>query len=109
MSAAVNLQSISTRLCPSGSNACPKVIRLSEEAEPEIRDAGLIVAAQKMEHYEIAGYGSLAAYAKLLGFNEDAALLLQTLQEEKATDDKLNLLAKNINIDAAEGEIAATA
>ena len=80
---------------------------VAEEAEPEILDAGLIVAAQKMEHYEIAGYGSLASYAKLLGFEQDAALLHQTLQEEKATDEKLNLMARNINIDAAEGEVAA--
>ncbi|MDB6035709.1 MAG: hypothetical protein JWM16_6047 [Verrucomicrobiales bacterium] len=78
---------------------------VSEDAEPEVLDAGLITAAQKMEHYEIAGYGSTAAYAKLLGFQEDAALLHQTLVEEKATDEKLNLLARNINIDAAEGEI----
>jgi ferritin-like metal-binding protein YciE len=77
---------------------------LKEEAELELRDVGLITAAQKVEHYEIASYGCLAAYAKLLGFQADAELLHQTLLEEKATDEKLNLLAQGINLDAAEGE-----
>jgi len=77
---------------------------LKEEAELELRDVGLITAAQKVEHYEIASYGCLSAYAKLLGFRQDAELLHQTLLEEKAADEKLNLLAKNINLEAAEGE-----
>jgi len=77
---------------------------LKEEAELELRDVGLITAAQKVEHYEIASYGCLSAYAKLLGFQQDAELLHQTLLEEKAADEKLNLLAKNINLEAAEGE-----
>ncbi len=78
---------------------------LSEDAEPEIVDAGLITAAQKIEHYEIASYGSVATFARLLGFEEDAGLLHKTLVEEKETDEKLTLLAQRINVDAAEGEI----
>lgn len=63
------------------------------EAGP-VRDAGLIGAAQKVEHYEIAAYGTLAAMAKKLGFDEAAKLLVETLNEEKATDEKLNVIAE---------------
>jgi len=65
----------------------------SVEAGP-VRDAGLIGAAQKVEHYEIATYGTLTAMAKKLGFDEAAKLLAETLQEEKATDEKLNVIAE---------------
>lgn len=65
----------------------------SVEAGP-VRDAGLIGAAQKVEHYEIAAYGTLAAMAKRLGFDEAASLLAETLKEEKATDEKLNVIAE---------------
>lgn len=65
----------------------------SVEAGP-VRDAGLIGAAQKVEHYEIATYGTLAAMAKRLGFDEAAKLLAETLKEEKATDEKLNVIAE---------------
>lgn len=78
---------------------------LKEQSEPEVRDVGIITAAQKVEHYEIASYGCLATYAKLLGYEQDAQLLHQTLLEEKAADEKLNFLAKGINVEAAEGEI----
>jgi ferritin-like metal-binding protein YciE len=57
-------------------------------------DAGLIAAAQKAEHYEIALYGTLCAFAKQLGHTEAASLLHQTLEEEKRTDEKLTQLAK---------------
>ena len=77
---------------------------LSEDAVPEVIDVGLITAAQKVEHYEIAVYGCLATYAKLLGFMEDKELLGQSLQEEKSTDGKLTLLAEDINLEASEGE-----
>jgi len=77
---------------------------LLEEIEPELRDVGLITAAQKIEHYEIAGYGSLATYANLLGFEQDARLLHETLLEEKAADEKLSALARRINLEAAQGE-----
>ena len=79
---------------------------LAEDAVPEIVDVGLITAAQKVEHYEIAAYGSLATYAKLLGFMQDKELLGQTLLEEKETDGKLSLLAESLNLEAAEGETA---
>lgn len=69
-----------------------------------VRDAGLIIAAQKVEHYEIAAYGSLVQLAKTMGENEIADLLLQTLEEEKQTDLLLTELAvSGINI-GAEGE-----
>lgn len=78
---------------------------LSEEAVPEVVDVGLITAAQKVEHYEIATYGSLATYAKLLGRMEDKELLGQTLHEEKSTDGRLSILAESLNLEAAEGEL----
>jgi ferritin-like metal-binding protein YciE len=76
---------------------------MGEKAEPEIMDAGLIAAAQRVEHYEMAGYGVVRTFAKLLG-NDDAARLLQeTLNEEGAADKKLTELAESvINRKAAE-------
>jgi ferritin-like metal-binding protein YciE len=68
--------------------------------DPETRDAGMIAAAQRVEHYEISGYGSARRYAQLLGRNEWARLLQQTLDEEKETDRKLNSIAENINVEA---------
>ena len=62
--------------------------------DKDSRDAGLIAAAQKAEHYEIALYGTLCAFAKQLGHTEAASLLHQTLEEEKRTDEKLSQLAK---------------
>jgi ferritin-like metal-binding protein YciE len=65
-----------------------------EEVEaPELRDAALIVAAQKVEHYEIAGYGSVHAFAEGMGQDRVAQLLAETLEEEKKTDERLNKLA----------------
>ena len=67
---------------------------IMEEVEaPEVRDAGLVVAAQKVEHYEIAGYGSAHAFAEGMGQSKVAELLAQTLEEEKKTDERLNKLA----------------
>ncbi|MBD8216617.1 YciE/YciF ferroxidase family protein [Erwinia persicina] len=66
------------------------------EAGP-VRDAGLIGAAQKVEHYEIATYGTLHAMALRLGYKEAASLLAETLEEEKATDEKLNVIAEQQN------------
>lgn len=75
---------------------------ISEDAEDAVRDAGLIGAAQRVEHYEIAGYGTARALAERLGFNEAVELLTQTLEEEKATDEKLTDLAEStINAEAA--------
>jgi ferritin-like metal-binding protein YciE len=75
---------------------------ISEDAEESVRDAGLIGAAQRVEHYEMAGYGTAACLARHLGNEKVACLLEETLQEEKATDAKLTELAESsINADAA--------
>ena len=72
-----------------------------EDAEDEVRDAGLIAAAQRVEHYEIAGYGCARTYAELLGDKSGARLLDTTLKEEGETDKKLTKLAKSaINLAA---------
>jgi ferritin-like metal-binding protein YciE len=74
---------------------------IEEEADDEVRDAGLIAAAQRVEHYEMAGYGTARTYAELLGDTEGAKLLQTTLDEEGATDKKLSELATSaINIAA---------
>jgi ferritin-like metal-binding protein YciE len=73
---------------------------MEEEAEPDVMDAGLIGAAQHVEHYEMAGYGCVRTYAELLGHNDFARLLQKTLDEERATDEKLTELARNINVEA---------
>jgi len=70
---------------------------MSENAEPEVLDAGLIASAQKVEHYEIAGYGTVRTWAQVLGHPEAAELLDQTLDEESAADEKLTGIAKKIN------------
>jgi ferritin-like metal-binding protein YciE len=75
---------------------------ISENAEDEVRDAALIGAAQRVEHYEIAGYGCVRTYAKLLGYKQAERLLQQTLNEEGATDKKLTQLAERINVKAEE-------
>ena len=70
-----------------------------------VRDAGIILAGQKVEHYEIATYGTLCAFAKILGEQEAAGLLQQTLDEEKEADVTLSQVAEtSINIAAAETE-----
>jgi ferritin-like metal-binding protein YciE len=74
---------------------------IEEDLAPEELDAGLISAAQRVEHYEIAGYGCVSTYAKLLGEDDAAALLRETLEEEKKTDEKLTQLAESINLEAA--------
>ena len=73
---------------------------LKKDAEPEVRDAGIIASAQKVEHYEIASYGTVRTYAELLGHQDWARLLDQTAEEEKAADQKLNQLASRINVEA---------
>jgi len=71
---------------------------LKEDMEPQARDAALIAAAQKVEHYEISGYGTAATYADMLGKKEVGQLLKQTLNEEEMTDQKLTKMAKmNVN------------
>jgi ferritin-like metal-binding protein YciE len=68
----------------------------SEAAQDDVRDAGLIGAAQRVEHYEIAAYGCARTYAQLLGDKQGARLLETTLKEEGATDKKLTKLAKSV-------------
>ena len=85
-----------------GGNTCEATQGLVEEAEEimeeglpaEVLDVALIMAAQKVEHYEIASYGSLRTLAETCGMNDIAKLLEETLEEEKATDLKLNQLAE---------------
>jgi ferritin-like metal-binding protein YciE len=76
---------------------------IEEDAEDAVRDAGLIGAAQRVEHYEIAGYGTARCLAETLGHDDVAKLLEETLEEEKETDEKLTELAESaINAEAAE-------
>lgn len=71
--------------------------------DPAVKDAALIASAQRVEHYEIAGYGTARTYAQKLGYTNAAKLLEQTLQEERQTDDKLTQLAESgINQQAAQ-------
>jgi ferritin-like metal-binding protein YciE len=78
---------------------------IEDEPDSEVLDAGLICGSQKIEHYEIAGYGTARAFAELLGEEEAMNLLQQTLDEEKATDVKLTELALSaINLAAADNE-----
>jgi ferritin-like metal-binding protein YciE len=74
-----------------------------EEYEGAVRDAALIGGAQRVEHYEIAGYGTVIAMAKQLGESEHARVLEQTLKEEKETDAKLTSLSEKVNSTAAGG------
>jgi len=69
---------------------------LKADGEDAVRDAGLIMAAQKVEHYEMATYGSLREFAHLLNREDDADLLQQTLDEEKAADKRLNEIAEQV-------------
>ena len=92
---------------PKGSK-CAGMEGLVEEGEEVIReqsgsdalDSGLIASAQRVEHYEIAGYGTVRTFAELLGEEEAVNLLQQTLDEEKETDEKLTELAKQVNAQA---------
>jgi ferritin-like metal-binding protein YciE len=74
---------------------------LQEDAEPDVLDAGLIAAAQKVEHYEIAGYGTARAWAQHLGYDSAARLLQQTLEEESLANEKLTKIAEShVNMEA---------
>jgi ferritin-like metal-binding protein YciE len=76
---------------------------IEEEADAEVRDAGLIAAAQRVEHYEMAGYGCVRTYAKLLGHKQASKILQTTLDEEGNADKKLTQLAESvINLKANE-------
>jgi ferritin-like metal-binding protein YciE len=73
---------------------------VSKADDPAVRDASIITSAQRVEHYEIAGYGTVKTYARQLGKNEFAKILEQILNEEKEADQKLNQIAENVNIEA---------
>jgi ferritin-like metal-binding protein YciE len=74
---------------------------LAEDADPDVRDAAMIAAAQRVEHYEIAAYGTLRTYAKQLGLQDHYRLLQTTLDEEGTTDKLLTRIAENsVNKDA---------
>jgi ferritin-like metal-binding protein YciE len=81
---------------------------IGEDFEEDVMDAALISAAQRVEHYEIAGYGTVCAYADLLGESKHAKLLRQTLDEEKETDEKLTALSGEINLNATKSDSNAT-
>ena len=70
---------------------------LEELEKSDLRDAALIGAAQRVEHYEMAGYGCVIEYATLLGHKDSAKLLQATLDEEKAADEKLGKIAQKVN------------
>ena len=77
---------------------------IEEDFEDDVRDAALISAAQRVEHYEIAAYGTVRTYAEILGEQNAVSLLEKTLEEEKETDQKLTELAEGINVEAAAAE-----
>lgn len=75
---------------------------LGEDADPDVMDAALIGAAQRVEHYEIAAYGTARTFAERLGFDDQSKLLQRTLDEEGETDEKLTKLAESqVNADAS--------
>jgi ferritin-like metal-binding protein YciE len=76
---------------------------IGEDAAPAVKDAMLIAAAQRVEHYEIAAYGTVKTFAHVLGHEDAAKLLEETLQEEVDTDEKLSQAAESINVEANEG------
>jgi len=80
---------------------------LEEVDEGSVRDVGIIGAAQAVEHYEIARYGTLAAWARQMGIEDAVALLEETLAEEKAADAKLTSIADGINLEAEQAAEAA--
>jgi ferritin-like metal-binding protein YciE len=82
---------------------------LEQDGEPTVIDAALIAAAQRVEHYEIAGYGCVRTFARILGMSEAEQLLQQTLEEEAQTDELLTQLAEStINMEAPKGGEMAT-
>lgn len=82
---------------------------IEERPDPDVLDAGLIAAAQHVEHYEMAGYGTMRTYARQLGYESQADLLQQSLDEEGNTDHLLTALAeRSINIDAESQDDAST-
>ena len=103
-------ESIGTKAQAKKCEAMEGLIKEAEEImesteEGVVRDAGIISAGQKVEHYEIATYGTLCAFAKILGEDEAVSLLEETLNEEKEADQKLTEVAESsINIEAADAD-----
>ena len=86
------------KLCVGTKGVLEEGTEVLEEVEKGlVRDAGLISAAQRVEHYEMAGYGSARDFAKTLGLTEIASLLDETLTEEKSADKKLSVISKQVN------------
>jgi ferritin-like metal-binding protein YciE len=82
-----------------------ELLQMRSEADPAVLDAGLIGAAQRVEHYEIAGYGTARTHAEQLGHRRDAEILQQTLDEESAANEKLTQIAEgSVNREAEYGE-----
>src|SRR5216684_406172 len=78
---------------------------MKKDYEENVKDAGIIGAAQRVEHYEIAAYGTVKAFAEILGEDEHVSLLEETLNEEKAADQKLSQIADEVNASAeVEGD-----
>jgi len=95
---------------PAKGKKCPAIDGILEEgkeimddfSDDAALDAGLVAAAQKVEHYEIASYGSMVAWAELLGLEDVVSLLNETLEEEKASDEKLSAISDTVNMDGNE-------
>jgi ferritin-like metal-binding protein YciE len=79
---------------------------LSEDADPDVMDAALIVAAQKVEHYEIASYGSVCTFGRVLGYDEATEVLKQTMAEEERTDKLLTSISEKLNAEAESADEA---
>jgi ferritin-like metal-binding protein YciE len=79
---------------------------MEEDASPEVMDALLIAAAQKVEHYEIATYGTLCTWAETLGYTKALKLLKQNIAQEEAADKKLSQIAETVNANAVESAVA---
>jgi len=77
---------------------------MQETEEGAMRDAGIIAASQKVEHYEIATYGTLSTFAEILGLREAVSILDEILEQEKNADQALTSVAKSINLEAVEEE-----
>ncbi len=91
----LDLSSLTGKTCQAAKGLVAEAEELlSEDGDSAVKDAGIIASLQRVEHYEMAGYGTVVAYAKRLGHQEVATLLEQTLEEEKATDAKLSQLAE---------------
>jgi ferritin-like metal-binding protein YciE len=83
---------------------------IGAKGDPDVKDAALIAAAQRVEHYEMSGYGTARSFAQRLGLTQAVSLLQQTLNEEKAADEKLNQIAESaVNVHAQSARASSTA